>query len=153
MAKYGQAASVASSSKTQSSDDDDDDDDDDSEAKDAGPSDIERLKMIFTTVGVPKELRKELAVALLAWKKGEELKPKKAEPTRKEREAAKAKEEDEEDEEPDPAVQKKLEEVRKRREAQAKQRIAADGWDRMKPVTADNHPPGQPPSGTAAEIS
>ena len=43
----------------------------------------------------------------------------------------------------------KLELVRKRREAQAKQRIAKDGWDRMKPMSADNHPPGTtwpPPS-------
>jgi hypothetical protein len=32
--------------------------------------------------------------------------------------------------------------LRKRREAQAQMRIAVDGWDRMKPMSADNHPPG-----------
>jgi hypothetical protein len=51
-------------------------------------------------------------------------------------------EEEEEEEEVDPKVAARLEEVRKRREAQSKQRIAADGWDRMKPMSADNHPPG-----------
>ena len=79
--------------------------------------------------------------------------------TRKEREAKKkAEEEEESSEEEDPAVVKRLEEVRKRREAQAKQRIAADGWDRMKPMSADNHPPGTvwPPPGSKespAEVS
>jgi len=65
---------------------------------------------------------------------------------------------DDDDDEPDPAIQKKLEEVRKRREMQAKQRIAADGWDRLKPMSADNHPPDMtwpPPGGVPApaEIS
>ena len=95
-------------------------------------------------------------------KAGEQVKvaPKKParapEPTRKEREAmASKKEESSSDEEPDPEVQKKLEIIRKRREAQAKQRIANDGWDRMKPMSADNHPPNMvwPPPGTPADVS
>ena len=62
--------------------------------------------------------------------------------TRKEKEALEGKQEEEEPEDPDPEVAKRLEVIRKRREAQAKQRIATDGWDRMKPMSADNHPPG-----------
>ena len=107
---------------------------------------------------------KRLGKEFLAWleKKRAEPKAGKApagyEMSRKEREAQKKKqeEEDESDEEPDPAVAKRLEEVRKRREAQAKQRIAADGYDRMKPLSADNHPPGTvwpPPNQKAADIS
>ena len=67
----------------------------------------------------------------------------------------KKKEEEEEEEDPDPEVEKRLEAVRKRREAQAKQRIAADGYDRMKPLSADNRPPGSvwPPPNAAPEIS
>ena len=76
--------------------------------------------------------------------------------TKKEREAKKQEaEEEESDEEPDPEVMKRLELVKKRREAQAAQRIAADGYDRMKPLSADNRPPGSvwPPPGKEAEIS
>ena len=65
----------------------------------------------------------------------------------------KAEEEEEEEEDPDPEVMARLEIVRKRREAQAKQRITADGWDRMKPMSEDNHPPNMvwpPPDGAAA---
>ena len=67
----------------------------------------------------------------------------------------KKKEEEEEEEDPDPEVEKRLEAVRKRREAQAKQRIAADGWDRMKPMSADNRPPGSvwPPPNATPEIA
>ena len=39
--------------------------------------------------------------------------------------------------------------IKKRREDQAAKRIETDGWDRMKPLSADNHPPGTtwpPPS-------
>jgi len=39
----------------------------------------------------------------------------------------------------------KLAEIRARRDAQRRERIAADGWDRFAPVTADNYPPGKPP--------
>ena len=64
--------------------------------------------------------------------------------SRKEREAAKKRQEEEEEseDEPDPEVIARLEIVRKRREAQAAARIAKDGWDRMKPMAEDNHPPG-----------
>ena len=53
-----------------------------------------------------------------------------------------AKEEESSDEEPDPEVLKRLEIVKKRREQQKEARLKADGWDRMLPMTADNHPPG-----------
>ena len=66
---------------------------------------------------------------------------------------AKKKQVDEEGDSPDEeqkAVDKaRLEAVRKRRAEQEKQRIAKDGWDRMKPMSADNRPPGTawpPPS-------
>jgi hypothetical protein len=35
----------------------------------------------------------------------------------------------------------RLELVKRRREEQRLERIAAEGWDRYAPVTADNHPP------------
>ena len=56
--------------------------------------------------------------------------------------AKKAEEEESSEEEPDPEVLKRLEIVKKRREEQREKRLAADGWDRMLPMTADNHPPG-----------
>jgi len=96
---------------------------------------------------------KGLADEFMKWlkKKRQEPKEEKAakpmpgyEMSRKEREAAKKQQEEEEesDEEVDPAVMAKLEIVRKRREAQAAARVAKDGWDRMKPISEDNRPPG-----------
>jgi hypothetical protein len=32
--------------------------------------------------------------------------------------------------------------VQERRAKQAVARLEADGWDRLKPMSADNHPPG-----------
>ena len=130
---------------------DDDDDEDD------GPSEIDRLKVIFNKCKVPQEIKRELAISLLAWKKNQDIKPK-APPPKKKQEESDDDDDDDDDDEPDPAIQKKLEEVRKRREMQAKQRIAADGWDRLKPMAADNHPPDMawpPPGGVPApaEIS
>ena len=55
--------------------------------------------------------------------------------------------------EPDPETIAKdmarLEMIKAKRAKDAERRIAQDGWDRMKPLSADNHPPGTtwpPPS-------
>ena len=56
----------------------DNDDDDD------GPSEIDRLKVIFNKCKVPQEIKRELAISLLAWKKNEDIKQK-AQPPRKSR--------------------------------------------------------------------
>ena len=32
--------------------------------------------------------------------------------------------------------------IKEKREAQARKRIETDGWDKMKPLAEDNHPPG-----------
>jgi hypothetical protein len=78
----------------------------------------------------------------------EEAKPKPKAPqaqqlTRKEREAIEGKAEEEEiDPEQLARDMERLAMVRKRREEQAAKRIEKDGWDRMKPVGPDNHPPG-----------
>jgi hypothetical protein len=143
------------------SDDDDDEEEESEEEEDAAEK--TQLRQILGGAGVPDSAMKELMAQLIKWKAGEQVKvaPKKAarapEPTRKEREAmaGKKKEESSSDEEPDPEVAKKLEMVRKRREQQAAQRIAKDGWDRMKPMSADNHPPNTvwPPPGQAADVS
>ena len=114
--------------------------------------------MIFNKCKVPQEIKRELAISLLAWKKNQDIKPKAQPPKKKQEESDDDDDDDDDDDEPDPAIQKKLEEVRKRREMQAKQRIAADGWDRLKPMAADNHPPDMtwpPPGGVPApaEIS
>jgi hypothetical protein len=72
--------------------------------------------------------------------------------TRKEREALEGKpEEDEMDEEQMAREMERLAMVRKRREEQAAKRIEKDGWDRMKPIGPDNHPPGmrEPENGWA----
>jgi len=136
------------------SDDSDDDDDDDDDSEDDGPTEIERLKKIFAKCEVPKEIRRDLGFALLAWKKDHDIRPlNPAAPPK-----AKTKAEDEEPAVVDPKVAKKLEEVRKRREAQAKQRIEKEGWDRFAPMSETNKPPGTtwpPPGGAsaAAEIS
>jgi hypothetical protein len=75
--------------------------------------------------------------------------------SRKEREAKKRQEEEEEesDDEPDPAIAARLEAVRKRREAQAAQRVATDGWDRYATLSATNHPPDTtwPPPNSAGD--
>ena len=62
--------------------------------------------------------------------------------SKKEAAKKKAEEEEESDEEADPEVMKRLEIVKKRREDQKAARLKADGWDRMLPMTEDNHPPG-----------
>jgi len=82
-------------------------------------------------------------------------KPAAPELTRKEREQLEAQKEPEMTAEEDAVNRKKLEEIKKRREAQAKQRVAADGWDRYAPLTETNRPPGSPwpPPEKAAEIS
>jgi hypothetical protein len=144
-----------------------DDSEEEEEEEEVDPDTL-RLRKILSNFGVPDSSMGDLTAQLLRWKAGEPEKPAKEkkparapEPTRREREAMAAKggakEESSSDEEPDPAVQKKLEEVRKRREAQSKQRIAKDGWDRMKPMSADNKPPGMawpPPDQKApAELS
>ena len=60
------------------------------------------------------------------------------------------------EEEPDPEQMAKdmerLALIKKRREDQARARIEKDGWDRMKPLSEDNHPPGTqwPPPGGAS---
>ena len=143
---------------------DDDEDEDSAPEVDAGAAEKAQLRKILGNAGVPESAMKELTLQLMKWKAGAEVKlaPKSAarapEPTRKEREAMAASKKEEEsssDEEPDPEVAKRLEAVRKRREAQAKQRIANDGYDRMKPLSADNHPPGSvwPPPGQPADVS
>ena len=144
---------------------DDDEDEDSADEEDEGAAEKAQLRKILGNAGVPASAMKELTLQLMQWKAGKEVKlaPKSAgrapEPTRKEREAmaaSKKEEESSDDDEPDPAVAKRLEEVRKRREAQAKQRIANDGWDRMKPLSADNHPPGMvwpPPGTTPTDVS
>lgn len=73
--------------------------------------------------------------------------------TRKEREALEGKPEEEEvDEEQLARDMERLAMVRKRREEQAAKRIEKDGWDRMKPIGPDNHPPGmrEPEAGWAS---
>ena len=82
-------------------------------------------------------------------KKGKEPAP--VELTRKEREQLEAQKEAEAG--PDPETMRKdmerLALIKKRREDQAAKRIETYGWDRMKPLSADNHPPGTtwpPPS-------
>ena len=143
--------------------DEDEDEDEDDEAEDRSHEKVQ-LQKILTSVGVADEIRKELVEKLIQWKFDEAAsKPQKSrapEPTRKKREAIAAKkkaDESESEEEVDPAVQKRLEMVRKRREEQAAKRIAADGFDRMKPLGPDNHPPGQPWTGatpsSATDIS
>jgi len=131
--------------------DDEDEDEDDEDDEDDEEVDKIKLKKIFISVGVPSEIRKELAMQLLRWKSGKDAKePKKMEyasqPARKQDEVF----------EVDPKVaaaeKARLDLVKKRREEAAKKRIAADGFDRMKPLSADNHPPGTkwPPDGSAA---
>ena len=134
--------------------DDESDEDDESDDDDPPPTPKEMATFIKS-----KGLGKEFLKWVEKQRKEAKAAPKPMpgyEMSRKEREAAKKKaEEEEDDEEPDPAVAKRLEEVRKRREAQAKQRIAADGWDRMKPLSADNHPPGTvwPPPDQSVDVA
>jgi len=145
------------------SDDDDDDDDEEGEEEDDEEDeedeeeiDKQKLKKIFTAVGVPSEIRKELAMQLLRWKSGKDAKqPKKMEYSQPHASQPSKKQDDEAPIDPKVAAADaaRLEVVRKRREESAKKRIAADGYDRMKPVSADNHPPGMawsPPGGSAA---
>ena len=65
--------------------------------------------------------------------------------TRREREQLEA----QKVQEPDPETVRKqmeqLELVKKKRAEQAAKRVEKEGWDRYAPVTATNHPPGQPP--------
>ena len=135
-----------------SDEDEDDEEDDEDDEEDDEEDDKMKLRKIFTSVGVPSEIRKELAIQLLRWKSGKDAKQPKAMQY-----AANAPAKKEEEEAPiDPkqmaADMAKLELVRKRREESAKKRIAADGFDRMKPLSADNHPPGTvwPPPGSSA---
>ena len=63
---------------------------------------------------------------------------------RKEREALEGKKKEEEELDPE-QLRKDMERlamVKKRREEQAAKRIEKDGWDRMRPIGPDNHPPG-----------
>lgn len=64
--------------------------------------------------------------------------------TRREREQLKAQKEPVLDPEELAKNMEKLAMVKKRREDQRLKRIATDGWDRMKPVSEDNRPPGSP---------
>ena len=69
--------------------------------------------------------------------------------TRKEREQLEA----QKPEEPDPETitkdMERLAMIKEKRAKDAERRIANDGWDRMKPLAEDNHPPGMkwPPEG------
>jgi hypothetical protein len=72
--------------------------------------------------------------------------------TRKEREQLEAQKEEEPDPEQMAKDMERLALIKKRREDQARARIEKDGWDRMKPLSEDNHPPGTqwPPPGGAS---
>eukprot|EP00315_Gephyrocapsa_oceanica_P011550 CAMPEP_0185307164 /NCGR_PEP_ID=MMETSP1363-20130426/16562_1 /TAXON_ID=38817 /ORGANISM="Gephyrocapsa oceanica, Strain RCC1303" /LENGTH=165 /DNA_ID=CAMNT_0027904465 /DNA_START=47 /DNA_END=544 /DNA_ORIENTATION=+ len=69
---------------------------------------------------------------------------------------SKKEESEESDEGPDPETMRKEMEklalVKKRREEQAAKRIEKEGWDRFKPMSDSNHPPGmrEPEGGWAA---
>ena len=119
-----------------------DDDDEEEEEAQKGPAATPAEMMAFIkSKGLEGELKAWLKSRAAAAKPGKPMPGYELSKA----EAAKKKQEEEEessDEEPDPAVLKKLEEVKKRREEQKAKRIAADGWDRMMPMTADNHPPG-----------
>ena len=69
--------------------------------------------------------------------------------TRKEREQLEAQQEEEPDPEQIAKDMDRLAIIKKRREEQAAARIEKDGWDRMKPMSEDNHPPNMtwPPAG------
>ena len=71
---------------------------------------------------------------------------------RKEREQLEAQKEEEPDPEQMAKDMERLALIKKRREDQARARIEKDGWDRMKPLSEDNHPPGTqwPPPGGAS---
>ena len=148
-------------------DDDDDDEDDGSDEDDESDDDAEEAARAAKRAAAGKALDKLVEAGItasdahMAWVKKELEKRVAAAAQARSEEAARAakkaakkagKEEEEEDDEPDPDMMAKLELVRKRREAQAKQRIAKDGWDRMKPMSADNHPPGWNGQ-TAADLS
>ena len=69
--------------------------------------------------------------------------------TRKEREQLEAQKEAEPDPETISKDMAKLAIIRQKREAAAAARIEKDGYDRLKPLSADNHPKGTawpPPS-------
>ena len=69
--------------------------------------------------------------------------------TRMEREQLEAQQEEEPDPEQIAKDMDRLAIIKKRREEQAAARIEKDGWDRMKPMSEDNHPPNMtwPPAG------
>lgn len=69
--------------------------------------------------------------------------------TRKEREQLEAQKEEEPDPEQIALDMERLAIIKKRREDQAAARIEKDGYDRMKPLAEDNHPPNTiwPPVG------
>lgn len=69
--------------------------------------------------------------------------------TRKEREQLAAQKPAEPDPEQISKDMARLEMIKAKRAKDAERRIANDGWDRMKPMSADNHPPGMkwPPEG------
>ena len=62
--------------------------------------------------------------------------------TRKEREQLEAQKEPEADPEMIAKDMERLKLIKEKREAQARKRIETDGWDKMKPLAEDNHPPG-----------
>jgi len=62
--------------------------------------------------------------------------------TRREREQLEAQKAAEPDPEQMRKDMEKLALIRAKREADAAKRIAKDGWDRMKPMSESNHPPG-----------
>jgi len=132
-------------------DDDDDDDDDDDEEEDPNWVEANRLaeQLLKVFKKLDKDDRQEFLKDVLfdkfrkAHEKAEAAaKPKEPEMTRKEREQLEAQKEPEMNAEQDAANRKKLEEIKKRREDQAKKRIEADGWDKYAPLSATNKPPG-----------
>ena len=69
--------------------------------------------------------------------------------TRKEREQLAAQKPSEPDPEQVSKDMERLALIKKKREQQAADRISKDGWDRMKPMSETNRPPGSkwPPEG------
>lgn len=123
------------------SDDSEEEETDDEEEEEKGPvATAAEMAAFIKSKGLEGELKAWLKARAASAKKGKPMpgyELSKAEAAKK-----KAEEEESSEEEIDPKVQQRLEEVKKRREKQRQDRIAADGWDRMMPMTADNHPPG-----------
>mmetsp|Transcript_39062 Transcript_39062/g.91380 ORF Transcript_39062/g.91380 Transcript_39062/m.91380 type:complete len:168 (-) Transcript_39062:249-752(-) len=68
--------------------------------------------------------------------------PKAVELTRNEREQLEAQKAAEPDPEQVRKDMERLQMIKKKREEQAANRIEKEGWDRMKPMSEENHPPG-----------